>query len=204
MQSSLTWNRIRFYQPVSSLVSLRNGTPSTQRSFQLWFPIMCGQWRSNSPPRQLRHRKDLRRLGMASFPWVGCDSGLNSNRIGTISSRDAQQGNQEKAKKMLQKIRGTDDVEAEFDDLITAIIVGTAGTIMTVLSLLVVDKAAIFFFFALWAVLMTGFVYVFLPETKDVPIEKMEKIWKEHWFWKRFVGDGDHDEYEGIRLKELD
>ncbi|KAL0298351.1 UNVERIFIED_CONTAM: Hexose carrier protein HEX6 [Sesamum radiatum] len=281
-----------------------------------------------------------------------------------------QQGNQEKAKKMLQKIRGTDDVEAEFDDLITAsnasttinhpfkkiferkyrpqlvmsvaipffqqvtginlisfyapmlfltigsgvsaslmssVIVGTAGTIMTVLSLLVVDKvgrralfhiggiqilipqlmigaimaaklgdhgilsqgygvsvlilmciyaigfssswgplawlvtseifsleirsagqsinvatsflisfvlaqtflamlchfkAAIFFFFALWAVLMTGFVYVFLPETKDVPIEKMEKIWKEHWFWKRFVGDGDHDEYEGNKTEE--
>ncbi|KAL0304071.1 UNVERIFIED_CONTAM: Hexose carrier protein HEX6 [Sesamum radiatum] len=31
-----------------------------------------------------------------------------------------QQGNYEKAKKMLQKIRGTDDVEAEFNDLIAA------------------------------------------------------------------------------------
>ncbi|KAK4385156.1 Hexose carrier protein HEX6 [Sesamum angolense] len=57
------------------------------------------------------------------------------------------------------------------------------------------NKARIFFFFGVWVALMTGFVYVLLPETKDVPLETMDTIWREHWFWKRFVGDG--AEYEG-------
>ncbi|CAI9771825.1 unnamed protein product [Fraxinus pennsylvanica] len=48
-------------------------------------------------------------------------------------------------------------------------------------------KSGIFFFFGGWVALMTGFVYFFLPETKNIPIEKMEKIWGEHTFWKRFV-----------------
>ncbi|KAL0298352.1 UNVERIFIED_CONTAM: Hexose carrier protein HEX6 [Sesamum radiatum] len=60
----------------------------------------------------------------------------------------------------------------------------------TFLAMLCYFKAGIFFFFVVWVALMSGFVYVLLPETKDVPLEKMEKIWKEHWFWKRFVGDG--------------
>ncbi|KAL0298358.1 UNVERIFIED_CONTAM: Hexose carrier protein HEX6 [Sesamum radiatum] len=234
-----------------------------------------------------------------------------------------QQGNQEKAKRMLQKIRGTADVEAEFDDLIAAnnasktikhpfknifqrkyrpqlvmsiaipffqqvtginviafyspmlfqtigsgvsasllssVVTGIAGLSTVILSLLIVDKvgrralfhiggvlmfvpqmiiggimaaklgdqeirsaaqsitvatsflftfivaqtfltmlchfkARIFFFFGAWVALMTGFVYVLLPETKDVPLETMDTIWREHWFWKRFVGDG--AEYEG-------
>ncbi|KAL0292504.1 UNVERIFIED_CONTAM: Hexose carrier protein HEX6 [Sesamum calycinum] len=216
-----------------------------------------------------------------------------------------QQGNEEKAKRMLQKIRGTNDVEAEFDDLITASnasktikhpfkkilqrkyrpqlvmsvaipffqqvtgisvisflcsdtvsnnwfwskrfsdvvrgswisrdgddpLVGldsrqawqkglvpfrrvsnvhptnddwsgngskTRGSRCneqrTFLSMLCCFKASIFFFFAAWVAVMTAFVYAFLPETKDVPIEKMEKIWREHWFWKRYVDDG--AEYE--------
>ncbi|KAK4385158.1 Hexose carrier protein HEX6 [Sesamum angolense] len=48
----------------------------------------------------------------------------------------------------------------------------------------------IFCFFAVWVAVMTGFVYVLLPETKDVPLEKMDTIWREHWLWKRFVDDG--------------
>ncbi|KAG8381551.1 hypothetical protein BUALT_Bualt06G0133400 [Buddleja alternifolia] len=50
-------------------------------------------------------------------------------------------------------------------------------------------KFLIFFFFGAWVAVMTAFIYVLLPETKDVPIEKMEKIWRAHWFWKRFVND---------------
>ncbi|KAL0400976.1 UNVERIFIED_CONTAM: Hexose carrier protein HEX6 [Sesamum latifolium] len=69
----------------------------------------------------------------------------------------------------------------------------------TFLAMLCYFKARIFFFFAVWVALMSGFVYVLLPETKDVPLEKMEKIWKKHWFWKRFVGDGD-EEYEGNKI----
>ncbi|KAF5731051.1 putative sugar transporter [Tripterygium wilfordii] len=50
-------------------------------------------------------------------------------------------------------------------------------------------KSGIFFFFGGWVVVMTVFVYFLLPETKNVPIEKMDMVWRDHWFWKRIVGD---------------
>ncbi|KAL2527021.1 Sugar transport protein 1 [Abeliophyllum distichum] len=60
-------------------------------------------------------------------------------------------------------------------------------------------KSGIFFFFGAWVALMTGFVYFYLPETKNIPIEKMEKIWREHPFWKRIVG---HDqEFEKSKIE---
>lgn len=52
-------------------------------------------------------------------------------------------------------------------------------------------KYGIFYFFGGWVFVMTMFVYLFLPETANVPIEQMVKIWGKHWFWKRFVEDGD-------------
>ncbi|KAL8488498.1 hypothetical protein ACS0TY_024686 [Phlomoides rotata] len=55
------------------------------------------------------------------------------------------------------------------------------------LSLLCAFKFGIFLFFAGWITIMTIFVYLFLPETKGVPIEEMIFLWKKHWFWKRFV-----------------
>ncbi|EPS60332.1 hypothetical protein M569_14469, partial [Genlisea aurea] len=48
-------------------------------------------------------------------------------------------------------------------------------------------KSGIFFFFAAWVLTMSIFVYLLLPETKGIPIEKMDKIWAEHFFWKRFI-----------------
>ncbi|KAL3645175.1 Hexose carrier protein hex6 [Castilleja foliolosa] len=50
-------------------------------------------------------------------------------------------------------------------------------------------KSGTFFFFGGWVVLMTAFVFFLLPETKNVPIEKMDRIWREHRFWRRYVGD---------------
>ncbi|KAL8539547.1 hypothetical protein ACS0TY_001234 [Phlomoides rotata] len=58
----------------------------------------------------------------------------------------------------------------------------------TFLSMLCHLKAGIFLFFGGWVAVMTIFVYFLLPETKNVPIERMERIWREHWFWKTFVG----------------
>ncbi|CAL4900636.1 unnamed protein product [Urochloa decumbens] len=53
-------------------------------------------------------------------------------------------------------------------------------------------KYAIFAFFAAWNVVMSLFVLFFLPETMNVPIEEMrDRVWKKHWFWKRFVNDDD-------------
>uniref|UniRef100_A0A2P2PK86 Major facilitator superfamily (MFS) profile domain-containing protein n=1 Tax=Rhizophora mucronata TaxID=61149 RepID=A0A2P2PK86_RHIMU len=61
----------------------------------------------------------------------------------------------------------------------------------TFLTMLCHLKAGIFHFFGGWVALMTLFVYLFLPETKNMPIEKMDMVWREHWFWKRIVGEVD-------------
>ncbi|BBG93332.1 hypothetical protein Prudu_001310 [Prunus dulcis] len=35
---------------------------------------------------------------------------------------------------------------------------------------------------------MTLFTLFLIPETKGVPIEEMtERVWKKHWFWKRYM-----------------
>ncbi|KAK6942237.1 Major facilitator, sugar transporter-like [Dillenia turbinata] len=58
------------------------------------------------------------------------------------------------------------------------------------LALLCHLKFGLFLFFAGWITIMTVFVYLFLPETKGVPIEEMILLWRKHWFWKRIVPDG--------------
>jgi len=50
-------------------------------------------------------------------------------------------------------------------------------------------KFGLFYFFAGWVVIMTVFIALFLPETKNVPIEEMVLVWKSHWFWGKFVAD---------------
>ena len=54
-------------------------------------------------------------------------------------------------------------------------------------------KSGIFFFFGGWEVVMSSFVYFLLPETKNVPIEQMNRVWSEHWFWKRIVEEVNDD-----------
>ncbi|CAB4293458.1 unnamed protein product [Prunus armeniaca] len=59
------------------------------------------------------------------------------------------------------------------------------------LSMLCHMKFGIFLFFTSWVFVMTLFVLFLVLETKDVPIEEMtERVWK-HWFWKRFMDDGE-------------
>ncbi|WCJ40079.1 Sugar transport protein 10 [Euphorbia peplus] len=50
-------------------------------------------------------------------------------------------------------------------------------------------KYGLFLFFAAWVVLMTIFIFFFLPETKNVPIEEMSSVWKAHWFWGKYMPD---------------
>ncbi|VAI32810.1 unnamed protein product [Triticum turgidum subsp. durum] len=57
------------------------------------------------------------------------------------------------------------------------------------LSMLCAFKFGIFLFFAAWITVMTVFVYIFLPETKGVPIEEMVLLWRKHWFWKKVMPD---------------
>ncbi|XP_030536105.1 sugar transport protein 8-like [Rhodamnia argentea] len=65
------------------------------------------------------------------------------------------------------------------------------------LSMLCHMRAGIFFFFAAWILVMGLFTLFFLPETMGVPIDAMvERVWKQHWFWKRYmvhVDDGDDE-----------
>lgn len=48
-------------------------------------------------------------------------------------------------------------------------------------------KYGLFIFFAVLVAVMTGFVYFFVPETRNIPIEEMSNVWKNHWFWKKIV-----------------
>ncbi|CAK8570787.1 unnamed protein product [Lathyrus sativus] len=50
-------------------------------------------------------------------------------------------------------------------------------------------KFGLFFFFAGFVIIMTVFIALLLPETKNVPIEEMNRVWKSHWFWTKFVPD---------------
>ncbi|KAL3651041.1 Sugar transport protein 10 [Castilleja foliolosa] len=57
------------------------------------------------------------------------------------------------------------------------------------LSMLCHLKFGLFFFFGGWVTVMTVFVYFFVPETKNVPIEEMNRVWKSHWFWAKYIPD---------------
>ncbi|KAJ7973608.1 putative Sugar transporter [Quillaja saponaria] len=50
-------------------------------------------------------------------------------------------------------------------------------------------KFGLFLFFAGFVVIMTVFIYLLLPETKNVPIEEMNSVWMAHWFWGRYIPD---------------
>jgi hypothetical protein len=39
----------------------------------------------------------------------------------------------------------------------------------------------------MWVVVAQVFVFFLLPETKGVPLDEMEIVWRRHWFWKRFM-----------------
>ncbi|KAF5734466.1 sugar carrier protein C-like [Tripterygium wilfordii] len=49
-------------------------------------------------------------------------------------------------------------------------------------------KFGLFIFFACWVLIMSWFIYKFLPETKGVPIEEMAIVWQKHPYWSKFVG----------------
>lgn len=70
------------------------------------------------------------------------------------------------------------------------------------LSMLCHLKFGIFLFFSSWVLIMSVFVLFLLPETKNVSIEEMtEQVWKQHWFWRRFVSE-DEIEVKKIGVKK--
>ena len=50
-------------------------------------------------------------------------------------------------------------------------------------------KFGLFFFFSGFVIIMTIFIHFFMPETKNVPIEEMNQVWKQHWFWGKYIPD---------------
>ncbi|XP_022958540.1 sugar carrier protein C-like [Cucurbita moschata] len=48
-------------------------------------------------------------------------------------------------------------------------------------------KFGMFIFFAFFVVVMSIFIYKFLPETKGVPIEEMTLVWHKHPYWGKYV-----------------
>lgn len=48
-------------------------------------------------------------------------------------------------------------------------------------------KFGMFIFFAFFVLMMSIFIYKFLPETKGVPIEEMNVVWQKHPFWGKYV-----------------
>lgn len=62
------------------------------------------------------------------------------------------------------------------------------------LSMLCHFKYGIFLFFSGWVLVMSIFVVFLVPETKNVPIEEMtERVWKQHWLWKRYMDYEEND-----------
>ncbi|KAK3034833.1 LOW QUALITY PROTEIN: hypothetical protein RJ639_033738 [Escallonia herrerae] len=46
-------------------------------------------------------------------------------------------------------------------------------------------KYGMFLLYAALTLLMT----VFVPETKGVPLESMDAVWRKHWYWRRFISE---------------
>ncbi|KAI4304323.1 hypothetical protein MLD38_039853 [Melastoma candidum] len=60
-------------------------------------------------------------------------------------------------------------------------------------------KFGLFLFFAFFVLVMSIFIYYFLPETKGIPIEEMSQVWTRHWFWSRYVTEEDFP-YAGVEM----
>ncbi|KDP25512.1 hypothetical protein JCGZ_20668 [Jatropha curcas] len=50
-------------------------------------------------------------------------------------------------------------------------------------------KFGLFIFFAICVLIMSTFIYFYLPETKGVPIEEMVSVWKNHPRWRKYFDD---------------
>ncbi|XP_047312785.1 sugar transport protein 12-like [Impatiens glandulifera] len=60
-------------------------------------------------------------------------------------------------------------------------------------------KYGLFAMFAVIVLVMTLFVQFFVPETKDIPIEETWKLWRKHWYWKKFVQEDHHHDHDHHR-----
>lgn len=79
-------------------------------------------------------------------------------------------------------------------------IVGAVNLLMTFiiaqafLRMLRAVKYGLFFVFAGMVLVMTAYVGFLVPETREVPIEEMQREYREPWFWKRYVIGEENDQ----------
>lgn len=79
----------------------------------------------------------------------------------------------------------------------------TFAVAQSVLEMLCHLRFGIFFLFAGFVILMTAFIFFLLPETKGVPLDQMGRVWRKHWYWKRFViPSGGEEKLTGEGKKE--
>ncbi|KAK8941377.1 Hexose carrier protein HEX6 [Platanthera zijinensis] len=81
----------------------------------------------------------------------------------------------------------------------------TFAVAQSVLEMLCFLRFGIFFLFGVFVMVMTVFVFFLLPETKGIPLDQMGGVWRQHWYWKRFVavdGGGDRVAAEGTEEEE--
>ncbi|KAH7280927.1 hypothetical protein KP509_36G020900 [Ceratopteris richardii] len=64
------------------------------------------------------------------------------------------------------------------------------------LSLLCGMKYAVFLLFAGIILIMSAFIYFFVPETKGIRIDDAAQLWRAHWFWKKVIGEDTFNEEE--------
>ncbi|GAB2271230.1 Sugar transport protein 5 [Dionaea muscipula] len=57
----------------------------------------------------------------------------------------------------------------------------------TFLTMLCHFKFGAFLFYAGWIAIMTMYIALFMPETKGIPLDSMDVVWKQHWYWHRFM-----------------
>jgi MFS transporter, SP family, sugar:H+ symporter len=49
------------------------------------------------------------------------------------------------------------------------------------------NRYGVFILFAGLIVIMSIFIFLLLPETKQVPIEEISQLFEKHWYWKKIV-----------------
>jgi len=65
------------------------------------------------------------------------------------------------------------------------------------LSMLCAMKWGVFLFFAGWVIIMTLFIFFFVPETKGIPVERVHVTFARHRMWTKLMGSAAAAEVEG-------
>lgn len=77
---------------------------------------------------------------------------------------------------------------AVFINFLLSFIIG-----QTFVSMLCAMEWGVFLFFAGWVLIMTLFVFFFVPETRGVPVEKVQVLFAKHKIWKKVMGEHAED-----------